>query len=317
MPNEICIFAGIMSLMSALVSALSVLLPYTVPQWTVEVQRDVVYTTVEGHWSEAPVGEKGTVFKLLPKTLQTQPLDLAMDIYLPVGDDAPSRPLLLMMHGGSFFVGNKAEKGQAGWCEYFASLGYVAVSIDYRLGFRASKRDVLAAEQRALEDADAALRYLLGRPDLRIDPDRIFAAGTSAGAMTALNLAFRPAGDHPHIRAVGNFWGSVHDLEVLNNSDTAILSFQSPNDPVMPYEEGYPFKTQGERAWLPMKAFSEVMYGTLAVHEEAQRLGLRAEHHPCPEPRHRLHIGDDGEYTARFYEIRDRMAEFFAAEMTR
>lgn len=306
-----------MTLMSALVSALSVLLPYTAPKWAVEVQRDVVYTTVEGYWSEAPVGEKSTVFKLLPRTLHQRPLDLAMDIYLPVGDGASSRPLLLMMHGGSFFVGNKAEKGQAGWCEYFASLGYVAVSIDYRLGYHASKRDVLAAEQRALEDADAALCYLLARKDLCIDPDRIFAAGTSAGAITALNLAFRPAGNHPRIRAVGNFWGSVHDLKVLTYSDTAILSFQSPDDPVMPYEEGYPFKPKGERSWLPMKAFSEVMYGTLAIHEEAQRLGLRSEHHPCPEPRHRLHIGDDGDYTARFYEIRDRMVEFFAAEMNR
>ena len=57
------------------------------------------------------------------------------------------------------------------------------------------------------------------------------------------------------------------------------------------------------------------MYGTRAVHEKALSLGLRAEHHPCPEKRHRLHLDRDGNYTSRFYEIRDAMAAFFAGEM--
>ena len=217
-----------------------------------------------------------------------------------------------MMHGGSFFIGNKEEKGQAGWCAYFASLGYVAVSINYRLGFRPTPGDLAAAEERALADADAALDFLLSNKDLRIDPDHIFAAGTSAGAMTALRLAFRQDPGRPRIRAVGNFWGSVHDLSLLGYGDAAILSFQSPDDPVMPYGEGYPFRTKDKGLQVPSQWFSEVMYGTFAIYPRAQELGLRAEHHPCPEPRHRLHIGDDGEFTERFYEIRDRMATFFA-----
>lgn len=311
-----------LSLMSALVSLLAVL-PYTTPEYAVEVERDVVYAQAEGYWTHAPVGEKGTVRRLIPELRRTRTLDLDMDIYLPAADSSASRPLLLMMHGGSFFVGHKEEKGQAGWCEYFASLGYVAVSINYRLGFQPTKKDLTAAEKRALEDADAALDYLLSRRDLRIDPERIFAAGTSAGAMLSLGLAFRPEAaprdghpaERPHIRAVGNLWGSVHDLKVLEYSDTAILSFQSPDDPVMPYGRGYPFRTGGKGIHPPSQWFSEVMYGTQAVHERALQLGLRAEHHPCAEPRHRLHIGDDGQYTPRFYEIRDRMAAFFAEEM--
>ncbi|MBR5076975.1 MAG: alpha/beta hydrolase, partial [Bacteroidales bacterium] len=223
---------------------------FTTPKYEVSVERDVVYARVEGYWSHAPVGKRGTFFHVAPLLRETRPLDLDMDIYLPADDGKTGRPLLLMMHGGSFFVGNKEEKGQAGWCEYFASLGYVAASINYRLGFRPFRQDVAAAETRALEDADAALRYLLDREDLRIDPELLFAAGTSAGAITALNLAFRPAGDHPRIRAVGNYWGSVHDLKVLENARTAILSFQSVHDPVMPYGEGYPFRT-GDRRFQP------------------------------------------------------------------
>ena len=301
-----------MNFMCALVSLLSIL-PFTKPAYQVKVERDVVYAHTVGYWTHAPVGDRKAFPSLIFQLRSTRPLDLDMDIYLPEGDSSAARPLLLMMHGGSFFVGHKEEAGQAGWCEYFASLGYVAVSINYRLGFRPTREDLAAAEIRALEDADAALDYLLGREDLRIDPDHLFAAGTSAGAITALRLAFRP-GDHPRIRAVGNFWGSVHDLGVLEQGSAAILSFQSPDDPVMPYGQGYPFRTAKRGNWVPSQWFSEPMYGTGAIYERAKELGLRAEHHPCPEPRHRLHIADDGTFTERFYEIRDRMASFFAAE---
>ena len=115
---------------------------------------------------------------------------------------------------------------------------------------------------------------------------------------------------------MGNFWGSVHDLGVLEQGSAAILSFQSPDDPVMPYGQGYPFRTAKRGNWVPSQWFSEPMYGTGAIYERAKELGLRAEHHPCPEPRHRLHIADDGTFTERFYEIRDRMATFFAEELT-
>lgn len=300
-----------MFLMCALLLAV---LPFTTPSYKVSVERDVVYAQAEGFWTHAPVGERGTVRRLLPLLARTRTLDLDMDIYLPEDDGDAPRPLLLMMHGGSFFIGNKEEKGQAGWCEYFASLGYVAVSINYRLGFRPTARDLAAAEDRALADADTALDYLLSDKELRIDPDHIFAAGTSAGAMTALRLAFRPDLGRPRIRAVGNFWGSLHDLSLLEQGSAAILSFQSPNDPVMPYGEGYPFRTKDRGLQVPSQWFSEVMYGTFAIYTRARELGLRAEHHVCPEPRHRLHIGDDGEFTDRFYEIRDRMAGFFAEE---
>ena len=295
-------------------------LPFTTPAYEVTVERDVPYATAMGYWTHAPVGDKKALGKLLLHTLDPKPVTLEMDIYTPVGDDTAERPLLLMMHGGSFLFGNKEEPGQTGWCQYFASLGYVAVSINYRLGFHARKKEFREAELRALEDADAALEYLLGREDLRIDRNRVFAAGTSAGAMTALNLAFRLYGDRPmeevsprlpagfHIRAVANLWGSVHDLSVLENARAPILSFQSTADPVMPYDRGYPVGWAG-------KLFSDPMYGTHAVHEKALELGLRAEHHPCPEPRHRLHLDDALEYTQRFYEIRDAMVMFFAEEM--
>ena len=283
--------------------------PWTVPAFEIAVERDVPYSTAKGYWTHAPVGKPWATFKLVFRLVRQRSVTLDMDIYKPTGDGDGKRPLLLMMHGGSFFFGEKDEPGQAGWCRHFASLGYVAVSINYRLGFHACKKSTRQAELHALEDADAALAYLLTREDLRIDPDRIFAAGTSAGAIMALNLAFRREG--LRIRAVGNLWGSIHDLSVLGNASSPILSFQSVNDPVMPYDGGYPVKALS----LIMPLFIDYMYGTHAIHEKALSIGLKSEHHPCEERRHRLHLDDDMQYTPRFYEIRDAMVKFFAEQM--
>ena len=320
-------------------------LPYTTPKYEVSVEQNVVYTRAMGYRKDAPEDSKNA----LPVSFgqgKMMLLDLDMDIYTPVGDLSSKRPLLLMMHGGSFFIGNKDEKGQVAWCQYFASLGYVAACINYRMGFNLGKKSYCKAEDRAVEDAEAAINYLLGRDDLHIDAKHIFAAGTSAGAIVALRLAFCPivgkvrggtagrdaggntgsdaertaggsAGGsavrkHPRIRAVGNFWGSVRDLSILENASTPILSFQATGDPIMPYGGGYPFKKFN---WGPTRIFAPYMYGTKAIHDRALELGIRAEHHPYPLAKHRLHMDREGNFTPFFYEIRDRMATFFAEEL--
>ena len=96
------------------------MLPFTSPAYDVTVEQDVPYATAMGYWSHAPVGDKKATGKLLLHSGTPKPLTLEMDIYTPEGDGTGKRPLLLMMHGGSFFVGHKDEPGQAGWCRYFA-----------------------------------------------------------------------------------------------------------------------------------------------------------------------------------------------------
>jgi len=233
-----------------------------------------------------------------------QPLELLADIYTPVGDSSESRPLLMMLHGGAFLLGNKEETAHVAWCQYFASLGYVAVSMDYRLGFHLNKSSYAAAEQAAVEDLEQALAYLLAREDLRIDPDRVFLAGTSAGAATSLSVAYRPNQENApyRIRAVANCWGYVHSLDVLENARVPILSFQSKRDPVVPYRQGYPMNM----------FFVGNCYGTAKVAERATALGIRSEHHAYTEKEHRLQLDKQGQLTPHYYEIRDRMASFFA-----
>lgn len=105
--------------------------------------------------------------------------------------------------------------------------------------------------------------------------------------------------------AVANLWGTVHSLSVLERASVPILSFQSVEDPILPYEEGYPLNNR-------LKHISDYFYGTHAIHEKAVSLGIPAEHHPCLEPRHALHLDENFSFTPRFAEIRDGMAAFFA-----
>ncbi len=283
---------------------LGALASYTTPSYEVAVEQDVVYATADGYWSRAPQGEPKEVMKLMSEMQSPQPLELLADIYTPVGDSSESRPLLMMLHGGAFLLGNKEETAHVAWCQYFASLGYVAVSMDYRLGFHLNKSSYAAAEQAAVEDLEQALAYLLAREDLRIDPDRVFLAGTSAGAATSLSVAYRPnQEDAPYrIRAVANCWGYVHSLDVLENARVPILSFQSKRDPVVPYRQGYPMNM----------FFVGNCYGTAKVAERATALGIRSEHHAYTEKEHRLQLDKQGQLTPHYYEIRDRMASFFA-----
>ena len=283
---------------------LGALASYTTPSYEVAVEQDVVYATADGYWSRAPQGEPKEVMKLMSEMQSPQPLELLADIYTPVGDSSESRPLLMMLHGGAFLLGNKEETAHVAWCQYFASLGYVAVSMDYRLGFHLNKSSYAAAEQAAVEDLEQALAYLLAREDLRIDPDRVFLAGTSAGAATSLSVAYRPNQENApyRIRAVANCWGYVHSLDVLENARVPILSFQSKRDPVVPYRQGYPMNM----------FFVGNCYGTAKVAERATALGIRSEHHAYTEKEHRLQLDKQGELTPHYYEIRDRMASFFA-----
>ena len=61
-------------------------------------------------------------------------IDLLMDIYLPDADNRTQRPVLILAHGGSFIGGSKtADNSIVELCGRFAKLGYVTVSMNYRL----------------------------------------------------------------------------------------------------------------------------------------------------------------------------------------
>ncbi len=145
-------------------------------------------------------------------TMRTLTLDLA----LPVNDAPPAcgRPLVVIIHGGAFLGGDKAEGYPLQLLNDFAARGYVAASINYRLGMFQTEKFIncnisvipglawnclnmtdslewTRAWYRAVQDAKGALRYLISQSDAyQIDRRNVFVVGESAGAFTALGVVY-------------------------------------------------------------------------------------------------------------------------------
>lgn len=120
---------------------------------------------------------------------------LKLDFYEPTGDTATKRPLLIWVHGGSFIAGSKTDVDMVDFAEGFAKKGYVCASIDYRLGFFPfDSANAVKAVVRATQDLKAAIRFFYKDRQTantyKIDTNHIYIGGSSAGAITALHVAY-------------------------------------------------------------------------------------------------------------------------------
>jgi alpha/beta superfamily hydrolase len=124
---------------------------------------------------------------------QTQ--SLTMDIYQPTGDLETNRPLIIWAHGGSFISGSSTNSDVVALSQAFAKKGYVCASINYRLGLTPfDSIGAVRAVLRAVQDMKASVRFFykdkLTTNTYKIDTNNIFVGGSSAGAITALHLAY-------------------------------------------------------------------------------------------------------------------------------
>ncbi len=125
----------------------------------------------------------------------TVPQTLTMDIYQPTGDAETKRPLIIWAHGGSFQTGSSADGDVVALSQAFAKKGYVCASINYRLGFfPLDSVNAIKAVLRAVQDMKASVRFFykdkLTTDSYKIDTNNIFIGGSSAGAITALHMAY-------------------------------------------------------------------------------------------------------------------------------
>ena len=104
-------------------------------------------------------------------------------------DGQTSRPALVWVHGGGFSAGDKTNTVPVDVAKTFAKLGYVVVSINYRLlgsNCVANPSGCSVAAIEAKRDAQAAVRWLRANAaPYGVDPTRIGIGGESAGAITA------------------------------------------------------------------------------------------------------------------------------------
>ena len=140
-------------------------------------------------------------------------ISLTMDIFKPNGDNNCKRPLVLFLHGGAWAVGSKEDASMQYMAREMAKRGWVAASINYRLGthkatnysmnflcnnslsepcaYICDSAEAIRANYRAMQDAKGAVRFMKTRHDNdSSDVDNIFLAGESAGAFTSLLVAY-------------------------------------------------------------------------------------------------------------------------------
>ena len=142
-----------------------------------------------------------------------------MDVYTPTGDAASNRPLIIYMHGGSFYGGDKVMADCVDFCESFAKRGYVCASINYRLSnpisFFLSKEEQYETVLEAVSDAKSAIRYFRKFSiDYGVNPNQIFLGGYSAGGVLGIHLAYID---------------DISDLptNVVDNDGTTIINVQN------------------------------------------------------------------------------------------
>lgn len=118
-----------------------------------------------------------------------EPIDLHLDLYEPAGDASPTRPAVVLAHGGGFCGGSRTSGRMVQQAHHLAARGWLAVSIEYRVLPR--QCDTVAAINAATADARAAVRWLRAHAAaLRVDESRIAISGYSAGGVVAVGVAY-------------------------------------------------------------------------------------------------------------------------------
>jgi acetyl esterase len=149
------------------------------------------------HAQETVSGTRQLVYK------QIDTVSLSMDIYYPPDmDQAGTCPAMIFFFGGGWKGGSVDQfKPHA---LYFSGRGIICILADYRVE---SRQGTTPFE--SLKDAKSAIRFIRKNAgQLQVDPDRIIAAGGSAGghlaAATALISQYNETGEDLSVSCIPN-----------------------------------------------------------------------------------------------------------------
>jgi acetyl esterase/lipase len=221
---------------------------------------------------------------------------LLLDLYKPKNDTMQHRPLIIIIHGGSFYEGTRNDAFSSATAAYLAKKGFITASIEYRLGIDPSvftnpsilPQQFGAATFRAIQDTKAAVRFLKTKADSQqymIDTSKVFLCGYSAGAVTAIHYAHAQieeiatkvdltdlgsieTGDNltvsSSIKGYISFAGAIFDTNWISAEDVPFVSFHGTKDTILPYAVGYVFNI----------STSPEIYGDYTIHTHADQLGI-------------------------------------------
>ena len=145
---------------------------------------------------------------------------LLLDVYSPPQRERP-RPAVLLIHGGGFVGGSRADADIVAAARHLAEAGYVAFAIDYRLVDLAQPGPAWPAP---LNDVQRAVRWARAHaPTYGVDPERIGAYGVSAGAGLAAHLGVRESAEP-----------ADHDLAAFSSRVRCVVALAGPMDGTIP-----------------------------------------------------------------------------------
>ncbi len=228
------------------------------------------------------------VFKIekpITKTYATkdgQPLE--MDIYMPIADTLSQRPLIVFMHGGGFSGGTRNSEAEVKFAKGAAKKGYVAVLISYRLTRKGSSfgcdydaSGKIQTFRLAAEDFMDAVKFLINNKHLyKIDPCKIIAGGSSAGAEAVLNAVYNEKFmfGHPstynglNFAGVFSLAGAIVDSRYIT-AENAVpgVFFHGTKDNLVPYDSApHHFCTPNQPGYL-------ILDGSKAITKKLKELG--------------------------------------------
>lgn len=211
--------------------------------------------------------------------------DLELDYY-PAATDSNGGELLIYVHGGGFSGGSRAEGRD--YCNFLSQNGVACASITYTLYMRGRTQDwscngilseKLKTLQLAANETWAATAYLLGpESPLPKRPERIFLAGSSAGAEAVLAAGFY---DRTRLRLIDHRLdtafrysgiisgaGAIIGLHLIPaENPTPLLLFHGTADPLVPYGTApHHFCSPDDSGWM-------MLFGAGALADYYDRIG--------------------------------------------
>ena len=217
----------------------------------------------------------------------------------PASDTVKKRPLVIFIHGGGFRNNNKSSSISNKLGIRLGKKGFVVASIDYRLGIAKTNtnKDYHEAMYRAQQDARAAVRFFRKNAlKYGIDENQIFLAGSSAGSMTALSVAYMDQDEIPtdidqskwgnlegnggsegyssKVQGVFNLWGSIIDYKWIKKGDAPLYNAAGLADLTVPYDSSYDYHS--------------FKYGPSILYQHCLRLGIPTAWRPFYNAGHTL-----------------------------
>ena len=225
---------------------------------------------------------------------------LLLNLFIPPAvDTIQNRPLVIFIHGGGFRNNNKSSSISNKLGIRLGKKGFVVASIDYRLGIAETNthQDYHEAMFRAQQDARAAVRFFRKNAvKYGIDENQIFLAGSSAGAMTALSVAYMDQNEIPldidqtkwgnlegnsgnegygsKVQGVFNLWGSMIDYKWIKKGDAPLYNAAGLADATVPYDSSYDYHS--------------FKYGPNILYQHCLRLGIPTAWRPFYNAGHTL-----------------------------